>query len=554
MNPTISLIVAVYNRAHYLAVTIESILAQTRSDFELLIWDDGSTDQSLVVAHEYARRDSRIRVMAGCHQGFTRSLKDAIAVSTGSYIGWVDSDDWLAPTALARTAEVLDEKLDVGLVYTDHQVMDAQGKELGLGSSCKIPYSPIQLLVDFMVFHFRLMRRTVYDQVGGVEATFERAQDYDLCLKLSEVTTIHHLQQPLYHYRRHTGNLTNGQLEQVQWTLRASTQALQRRGLDQHYEIGLRVVSEFSLQRKVVETDDHRSEALPSLETRRVASESQGENQTKTHEQPHADSTPAISVIIPTYDRKHQLGRALTSVFQQTESDYEVIVVDDGSSDGTADWLEAHYPKVHCIRLAVNSGAAAARNAGIRQAKGQWIAFLDSDDRWLPHYLQTQRAALEQQPDAVLVYCNYIQMLPKQTHGTRVELKPSHPDLVQAMLLGNFIHTLSQVVVPVSTFQRVGLLNEALKVCEDRDFYLRTFRIGLPIHVPVCLVQKFWLPDSLVTQANCQTWLLDGLRLLDIFYNEPANSTYAPLRQQAESILRERVEASQRYFAQVLSV
>ena len=154
----------------------------------------------------------------------------------------------------------------------------------------------------------------------------------------------------------------------------------------------------------------------------------------------------------------------------------------------------------------------------------------------------------------MLAYCNYIQMLPERVHGTRVELKPSYSDLVQAMLLGNFIHTLSQVVVPVSTFQMIGLLNESLKVCEDRDFYLRAFTIGPPVHVPVCLVQKFWQPDSLVTQANCQTWLVNGLRLLDIFYNEPANRAYAPLRQQAESILRERVEASQKYFAQVLNV
>ncbi|HBL10267.1 MAG TPA: filamentous hemagglutinin, partial [Cyanobacteria bacterium UBA11162] len=104
MAVPISIIITTYNRDRYLGGAIESVLSQTQGDFELLIWDDGSTDNSLAIAHDYATRDQRIRVVGAKHQGRGISLKEAIAQTHGTYIGWVDSDDLLAPTALAETA------------------------------------------------------------------------------------------------------------------------------------------------------------------------------------------------------------------------------------------------------------------------------------------------------------------------------------------------------------------------------------------------------------------------------------------------------------------
>jgi len=181
---SISLITTTYNRAAYLPFTLDSILAQTYPHFELLLWDDGSSDHTLTIAHQYAQRDSRIRVIAAEHQGFPRAIKGAIAATTAPYFGWVDSDDLLAPTALAATVAILDAQPHTGLVYTNHLLIDADGHDLGLGRQCRLPYDKDRLLVDFMVMHFRLLRRTVYEQVGGIDPTIEYAEDYDLCLKL----------------------------------------------------------------------------------------------------------------------------------------------------------------------------------------------------------------------------------------------------------------------------------------------------------------------------------------------------------------------------------
>src|SRR5918998_1386113 len=115
MTTPISIVITTYNRERYLSAAIESILAQTRCDFELLIWDDGSTDRSVEIANAYAKSDRRVRVVAAEHRGQTPSRKAAIAETTGTYIGYVDSDDLLAPTALEETAAVLDAKPGVGL-------------------------------------------------------------------------------------------------------------------------------------------------------------------------------------------------------------------------------------------------------------------------------------------------------------------------------------------------------------------------------------------------------------------------------------------------------
>lgn len=245
----ISLVITVYNRQQFLAVTIESILAQTYRHFELLIWDDGSTDQSITIARHYAKQDHRIRVVTAENQGVTGALKAAIVQTSGTYIGWVDSDDVLAPTALQETIAVLESNLSVGMVYTHYHVIDEVGNDQGLGVRNQVPYSPDQLLVSFMTFHFRLLRRSVYEQIGGLDVEYERAEDYDLCLRLSEVTEIRLVPKPLYFYRQHSGNMTNDDLEQIRWSYRANSSALKRRGLDRKYAIDLQVISQFILRR-----------------------------------------------------------------------------------------------------------------------------------------------------------------------------------------------------------------------------------------------------------------------------------------------------------------
>ncbi|MEH2215002.1 CHAT domain-containing protein [Nostoc sp.] len=253
MSPLISIVIVNYNRESYLEEAIASVLAQTWQDFELLIWDDGSTDKSVAIANNYAQQDGRVRVVQANHQGVAAACKAAIAQTSGAYIGIVDSDDILAPTALAQTATVLNRYPETGFVYTDYLNIDRDGKVIGYGHRCNIPYSQEGLLLNFMTFHFRLMRRSVYDRVGGVNASFAgSAYDYDLCLRLSEVAQVRRVKEPLYFYRNHSQSISViRQKEQILWSKRAIAQALWRRGLADKLQIDVELpTGRFILHRK----------------------------------------------------------------------------------------------------------------------------------------------------------------------------------------------------------------------------------------------------------------------------------------------------------------
>lgn len=251
MATPISIIITAYNRERFLSGAIKSVLAQTYPDFELLIWDDGSSDRSFDIARHYAKRDRRIRVVAAEHRGTAAALKAATAETTGTYLGWVDSDDLLAPTALEETANILDKFPKVGMVYTDYLDIDDSGNVKGDGQLCRIPYSKDRLLVDFMTFHFRLIRRCVFDQVGGIDESIKYAEDYDLCLRLSEVTKVGHLKKPLYYYRNHQSNISKlKRREQIQDARKAIARALVRRGLANRFTVEVQPQGCFFLRKK----------------------------------------------------------------------------------------------------------------------------------------------------------------------------------------------------------------------------------------------------------------------------------------------------------------
>ncbi|KAM3113192.1 glycosyltransferase [Phormidesmis sp. 146-33] len=246
-----SLIMTIHNREQYLSLSIESVLTQIDRSFEFVIWDDGSTDQSLAIAQFYADQDDRIRLIAAPHTGRVSSLIKAVALSTGTYIGLVDSDDLLAKEALQQTKAILDSNPDVGLVYTDYITIDSQGEPVEYGSRCQIPYSRDRLLVSFMVMHFRLMRRSLYDQVGGFNPELEFSQDYDLILKLSEVTDIYHLSQPLYLYRYHQDSIDlHRQTQKILCSYKAAQDALVRRGLSERLEVTVELFAQVALLQK----------------------------------------------------------------------------------------------------------------------------------------------------------------------------------------------------------------------------------------------------------------------------------------------------------------
>ncbi|WP_289500553.1 glycosyltransferase [Gloeocapsopsis sp. IPPAS B-1203] len=198
-----------HNGEKYLPLCIESILSQTYPDFNLVVWNDGSSDNSLYIAKKYASFDSRVKVVNQKQQGFTQSLSQALKMTSNKYLAWVDSDDLILPTCLEETVSFLESNPKYGMVYTQYFDIDEQGDKLGLGHRCKYQYSQDELLKLFITFHFRLIKRIAFEAIGGINETYKFAADYDLCLRLSETCDIYNLQKPLCCYRRHQDQISN---------------------------------------------------------------------------------------------------------------------------------------------------------------------------------------------------------------------------------------------------------------------------------------------------------------------------------------------------------
>jgi glycosyltransferase involved in cell wall biosynthesis len=178
-----------------------------------------------------------------------------------------------------------------------------------------------------------------------------------------------------------------------------------------------------------------------------------------------------VSVIIPTRNRSVLLRRALASVTAQTMQPAEIIVVDDGSMDGTSRWLPDEFQSVRYVQQP-HRGVSAARNRGVEEAGGEWIAFLDSDDEWLPAKLERQLAALHAHPEHALCHTDEIWI----RRGRRVNPKDRHAKtggFIFQRCLPLCVISPSSVMLRRSFLENVGGFDETLPVCEDYDLWLR---------------------------------------------------------------------------------
>jgi glycosyltransferase involved in cell wall biosynthesis len=244
-TPRVSIVIPAYNREQYVGIAIKSVLDQTYRDLELIVVDDGSTDGTLAIAEQFAVEDDRVRLLAlkadrteETERGAAHALKVGYELARGEYIGQVDSDDWLDVQAIERMVAVLDDDAGCGMVYSNYIDVDENGEQLRPGWRCSYNYSAEKLLSVFMTFHFRLMRRSIYEQIGGIDLMFDRMEDYDLCLRFSEITRISHILDFIYFYRNHEEMTHQKNPLQIVLLANAAIEAaLRRRGMDQTHKL-----------------------------------------------------------------------------------------------------------------------------------------------------------------------------------------------------------------------------------------------------------------------------------------------------------------------------
>ena len=223
--------------------------------------------------------------------------------------------------------------------------------------------------------------------------------------------------------------------------------------------------------------------------------------------------TPEISVILPTWNRLPLLRRAIDSVLTQTFDDFELVVVDDGSTDGTRDYLEAiDDPRVHPVWLE-HHGLTSARSAGLRHAQGEWVAFLDSDDLWLPEKLALQLNSLATHPTCRWSCTGYSfvdadeRPLPERSSLLH---RPVSGHILESMLKFEFVPSMVTTIVRRSLIQEIGGFDESISICADFDFMLR-----LATRSEICA-----LPESLALVREHAGRTSAQLPLVDVYVDQ----------------------------------
>lgn len=464
VRPKVSVLVAVHNGARYLRQALESIHNQTYQDFEVVVVDDGSTDETPDVLLEMKDRRTIVYRHAE-NQGLTHSLNVGLRLCRGEYVARMDADDLSAPQRFARQVEFLDRHCDVALVGSSYHQIDAAGK---VAAHIEVPSEDgairERLKRKNCFGHGTVMiRRNVLIECGGYNEKYVRAQDYDLWLRIAETHRMANLCESLYFWRRTDECISRAnKQEQSYYKQMAIREAEQRCG---------------------------RSAACQ-------AAHHLGR-----------DARPLVSVIVPTHNRPQQLKRAITSVQSQTYDNIEIIVVNDAGTDAESVVRAlGHHGDILYIRHGANKGLAAARNTGIGAAHGKYIAYLDDDDVYYPDHIETLVDALETTAYRV-AHTQAHRSHQEKRGGDYIETKKVTPYTMDVTHDGLLVRNLVPVLCVMherACLETVGYFDETLATHEDWDLWIRLSRQYEFLHVKRVTAQVTWRDDGTTMTSQRQ--------------------------------------------------
>lgn len=384
-EPDVSIVIPVFNGANYLAEAIDGALSQTYKNFEVIVVDDGSTDGGATqrIAESYG---SSIRYIRQENGGCGAALNTGIRAMKGEYFSWLSHDDVYLPNKLARQIEILGSVANKNtIVYGNYELMDAKSRRFhrsqfeAVGSAEQLSM-PLFALTNGLIHGCTLLiAKTLFAQHGLFNPSLKTTQDYDLWFRLLRHNPLHFEPQALVLSRVHEEQGSK-RLPQMQ----PEGVALWRQFIED-------VTPEEAIQMhgshyRYLTKTAHFLKHTPFADAAQFADEKAKRIIRETK----------VSVVIPFRDRIELTLKALISVQAQTHEVLEIILVDDGSTADVAPIRHAAEKdaRVHYVRQDWR-GASAARNRGVELATGSYVAFLDSDDMWMPDKVEQQVRFME---------------------------------------------------------------------------------------------------------------------------------------------------------------
>ncbi|MBI5532811.1 MAG: glycosyltransferase [Deltaproteobacteria bacterium] len=376
----VSIVITCHNYGRFLEEAAQSALGQTWPHIEVIVVDDGSTDETLEVA-----RRLPVRVISGPRAGVARARNRGAAIARGAYLMFLDADDALEPDYVSECVAALKTAApDTAYAYTKARLF---GSEEGIFESCA--FDPELLLVRNFVHASALMRREAFVAVSGVDPSFGQAwEDHDLWLRMLAAGYSGVLvPSALLRYRRHgtsRNSLSDASMRQLRWKLLGAHPGLYSRAVVRQPVRSLAAWLRHG-------SDKLRAEADAPAEV------------------PHHDLGLGISVVVVNWNAKDELVECLAALHRQTEGGFEVVVVDQGSTDGSQQMVRERFPLVKLMDLRSNVGFAQGCNRGLEAATQSWVAMLNNDAVPAADWIERLRsAARSASHDVGMIQCKVL--------------------------------------------------------------------------------------------------------------------------------------------------
>lgn len=439
----ISVIVPTYNQSRYLARAIESVWAQDLSDVEIVIVDDGSTDDTEAILQQLSN-DGRLHYFRQENLGPAAARNRGIRESRGELIALLDSDDYWLPGKLKAQQDAL-VRTGYRFSYCGSKVIDENGDLISLA-----PVSTDDGRFINLVWGNRfatpsvLVQRSLLDEVGLFDESLRTGEDWDLWLRLSAKSSGACIPEPLVAV---TGNqhwrADENQLRAYEHSISTVLASMFHLAANQpelapviarkdqiaswHFSVLAKsYLHERDFRRalrwavRCIARSPHgliylmpaRRPQSVAITEQLSASKDEGINPESSSAGISSNVTAdfSVSVIIRTYNRALMLAEALDSALRQTLPAREIVVIDDGSTDETPQLIESYlskHPEIRYVRTEGNQGADRAARIGVEETRFPFVAFLDSDDLWLPHHLAEAATAFEANPGTVMAFSSY---------------------------------------------------------------------------------------------------------------------------------------------------
>lgn len=557
----LSVIIPCHNAAPYLAQTIGSALDQSRPPDEIIVVDDASTDDSRAIARGLAHVEPTVRVLETRNGRASTTRNYGALEATGDLLMFLDADDVIRDDTLEALATALGRDADAVAVCPWFRLELEQGTWRSRPPTCRPRHSGEDALAAWLTGWYHppcavLWSRRAFETAGRWDELATVNDDGDLMMRalLSGVRLAETSRGASYYRRLPAGqpSLSGSRrsTEGIASRLRIITKVafrLESQGQLARYRPALAsaldvlagdAASHSDLQREVqaaarryararggmrrpdeaatgARTNDAGQAVRAGLdraERVHVAPAARAESHTRAA----PTRCPLVSVIVPTFNRAHVLPRAIACVLGQTCRDVELLIVDDGSTDGTEALLASYTDaRVRYLRQTENRGASAARNVGLRAARGRFVALLDSDDEWLPEKLALQLAVFAGRgAETGLVYTGVERI---DTDGSSTVQRPRlRGNVYRELLWHNAIHGGgSNVMLRRNVVATAGFFHEALQAIEDYEYWLRVTRFFDVEFVDAPLVRYHDRRDagrrSLALKANLDArwWLYE---------------------------------------------